>query len=1341
MDITTVRGRFGQVLILWAILLSAFYMSKEAACSEPAPISNRIAWAYGRVHAECTRARKNGQARVSGEDPQDSMTRLREDRAMELALREKFAVLVAPEMIQKEMERIARNTASPELYNRVVQALGRDPTLVAEALARPSLVHRLFRQRVEPLLATHPIPAGAVRPPGKLAAWLGVNPNAAQRRGMGTPDRIAIESIPFLWERLHESQPVLDEEGSSCPDSSQGPSPTWVEWWRENRLSYLRDEAIPGPSEAAYFLPETSLDEACLDTWKPLGSPHFRFDNVAVWTGSRMFVWGGSIAGLVRQSFGLYDPEIDAWTNIPFTPGALPGRIKATGVWTGEEILMFGGYDEAYLYGAGARYNPATGHWHPMSAVGAPSPRAYHTAVWTGREMIVWGGYDGGYRNDGGIYDPSTDAWRPLPLDGTSPTARADHTAVWTGEAMIVWGGFHGVPAGRLEDDSVFDGTGALYHPETGTWTRVSEGPGCPLARTAHTAAWTGEKMIIFGGAGSPWREGADIAVRSQEAASDQGWTFCDPPNAFLPYIYTFLDTGAVYDPVRDTWEALPPPTDQNLPGGRMSCTSVWTGSKFLVWGGYFGLRCLGTGAAWDAESNLWSSIPETPSSPSGRAGHSAFWLGEEMLIWGGGLTGGGLYNPITGAWRDTQDDHFTQFSFDAAWADTGAELIVYGGYWNAFFNWPSMRYDYLLDEWLPLAAEGAPPGVCSPTSVWTGHEFVVWSGGYPQLPGRRGVGFSPTGARYDLEREVWRPMATEGSPPPREGGKAIWTGSQVIVWGASSCDSCSNSGQGARYDPTTDRWSPLPDFEDFYGYSIDANILAWTGQKIIGCTGNSIIEFDPAQEKWYTPLPKLPTDANWGPFCWTGTDLVSWENTEHWGVSWRYDPLTKLARSLSLANAPGEIPFPNLGMMGREMISYSGDDGYTPLPLQNGRYDVATDSWIRFDALGSDMIPRWNSCLGDLGGRCIIWGGSRPYAPDCLKDGSIYIPSKRLWPTVSGPSAACAPSTVTLETEPSSSYQWYRDSQPIAVADGRTLEADETGDYQVAVRDSAGCQGMSAPAEVTIEDPPKPTIQSTRLDCATVSLEIPELPRIRWTLDGIEIPGVTGATLVATAPGVYGAEVWSALGCHAQTPPLEVLFAPDIFPGSEPVEIRWGFEVYACSVLFSTDPAGVRTYYSSDKYHPQFSGSSWMPDARDWKKIIAPARKNAGPAMPLYFRIQSIFQSEPSVTGFLCASAPISPNPISPANGSGAAPSTPPQFAWDLRGDTKPKVEFCANPSFGGTVKRYSLPDGTASWTPKTQQWAAIVHLGSDIYWRVRGKDGWGRLAFGPAKVLRVGS
>ena len=62
--------------------------------------------------------------------------------------------------------------------------------------------------------------------------------------------------------------------------------------------------------------------------------------------------------------------------------------------------------------GTGGRYSPSTDSWTPTSTTNAPTARFAHTAIWTGTEMIVWGGYNNSNRfNTGGRYDPSTDTW------------------------------------------------------------------------------------------------------------------------------------------------------------------------------------------------------------------------------------------------------------------------------------------------------------------------------------------------------------------------------------------------------------------------------------------------------------------------------------------------------------------------------------------------------------------------------------------------------------------------------------------------------------------------------------------------------------------------------------------------------------------------------------------------------------------------------------------------------------------------------------------------------------------------------------------------------------------
>ena len=109
-------------------------------------------------------------------------------------------------------------------------------------------------------------------------------------------------------------------------------------------------------------------------------------------------------------------------------------------------MIVWGGFDGVSLVADadGARYNPALNSWGSMASAGAPGPRYNFTAVWTGTEMIVWGGYSGftsaTYWNDGGRYNPVLDTWTGVPTNN-APAGRNFHAAVWTGTEMIVWGG------------------------------------------------------------------------------------------------------------------------------------------------------------------------------------------------------------------------------------------------------------------------------------------------------------------------------------------------------------------------------------------------------------------------------------------------------------------------------------------------------------------------------------------------------------------------------------------------------------------------------------------------------------------------------------------------------------------------------------------------------------------------------------------------------------------------------------------------------------------------------------------------------------------------------------
>jgi hypothetical protein len=124
-------------------------------------------------------------------------------------------------------------------------------------------------------------------------------------------------------------------------------------------------------------------------------------------------------------------------------------------------MIIWGGEDEDFFLDTGGAYNPATSQWTPTSMTEAPAGRSDHTAIWTGNRMIVWGGYSydaGGRQNTGSRYDPGTDTWAATSTAGAP--ALWSHTSVWTGSRMLVWGDYTGPDPDLIT-------AGGSYTPDT----------------------------------------------------------------------------------------------------------------------------------------------------------------------------------------------------------------------------------------------------------------------------------------------------------------------------------------------------------------------------------------------------------------------------------------------------------------------------------------------------------------------------------------------------------------------------------------------------------------------------------------------------------------------------------------------------------------------------------------------------------------------------------------------------------------------------------------------------------------------------------------------------------
>ena len=120
----------------------------------------------------------------------------------------------------------------------------------------------------------------------------------------------------------------------------------------------------------------------------------------------------------------------DSWTPTS-TTNAPAARWYHTAVWTGSQMIVWGGFScsPCVYFNTGGRYDPGADTWIATSTTNAPEGRGYPTAVWTGSEMIVWGGANNGtYFNTGGKYCAAPTGPTPTPTATATATPTATPT-------------------------------------------------------------------------------------------------------------------------------------------------------------------------------------------------------------------------------------------------------------------------------------------------------------------------------------------------------------------------------------------------------------------------------------------------------------------------------------------------------------------------------------------------------------------------------------------------------------------------------------------------------------------------------------------------------------------------------------------------------------------------------------------------------------------------------------------------------------------------------------------------------------------------------------------------
>ncbi|HVZ37319.1 MAG TPA: hypothetical protein VG963_33085, partial [Polyangiaceae bacterium] len=212
-------------------------------------------------------------------------------------------------------------------------------------------------------------------------------------------------------------------------------------------------------------------------------------------------------------------------------------------------------------------------------------------------------------------------------------------------------------------------------------------------------------------------------------------------------------------------------------------------------------------------------------------------WTGDRMIVWGGRgvplggdarrLGSGAAYDPNGDRWTSLPDTGAPppRFSHTAVW--TGRAMLVWGGDASdtAVGSADGASYDPAAQRWQTLSVQNAPTPRYQHVAVWTGSEMIIWGGVGCGSQDRTRVVPCADGAAYRLDTDSWRELSRESAPPAKSGLTAVWTGSYMLVWGGGDA-------QGYAYDPRVDRWQPLPVSGAPRGRT--NHVALWTGREMI---------------------------------------------------------------------------------------------------------------------------------------------------------------------------------------------------------------------------------------------------------------------------------------------------------------------------------------------------------------------------------------------------------------------------------------------------------------------------------------------------------------------------
>jgi hypothetical protein len=161
--------------------------------------------------------------------------------------------------------------------------------------------------------------------------------------GGGTSDGALYDPIANNWSAM---------SNVGAPSARYQPSAVWtgskmIVWGGSGGPNSLGDGGIYDP---------------VANTWSTItmtGAPSHRTDFTAIWTGSKMIVWDGDIDGTWApiNNGGIFNPNTNTWSGMSVA-GAPSARSGYYAVWTGSRMIVWGGGNLSTPYNDGGLFTP-----------------------------------------------------------------------------------------------------------------------------------------------------------------------------------------------------------------------------------------------------------------------------------------------------------------------------------------------------------------------------------------------------------------------------------------------------------------------------------------------------------------------------------------------------------------------------------------------------------------------------------------------------------------------------------------------------------------------------------------------------------------------------------------------------------------------------------------------------------------------------------------------------------------------------------------------------------------------------------------------------------------------